>query len=223
MELLRKLVTTQEDERRRMARELHDQLGQSVSALGMGLRMLANPALDEVQHGQIVARLQQITVQIDQDMKRLATELRPTVLDDLGLVDAVQHQVESWAEHTGIRAEFQGIGLETVRLPHELESVAYRVIQEALTNVLKHAQARDVSVILERRGDRVRVIVEDDGCGFDLDALQQAPDVQQRLGLLGIRERVALLDGTVAIETEPGAGTTLFVELPILPDARGMS
>jgi signal transduction histidine kinase/chemotaxis methyl-accepting protein methylase len=213
-ELLRRLVMTQEDERRRIARELHDQLGQSVSALGMGLGMLANPALDAAQHQQYLARLQQITAQLDQDMKRLAMELRPSVLDDLGLIEAIQHHVERWAEHTGIQAEFQAIAPEDGRLPDDVESVIYRVVQEALTNVLKHAQASNVSVILEQRRDHILVIVEDDGHGFDLDALQQAPNLQQRLGLLGMRERVALVGGTATIETAMGAGTTLFVQLP---------
>jgi signal transduction histidine kinase/chemotaxis methyl-accepting protein methylase len=213
-ELLRKLVLTEEEERRRIARELHDQLGQSVSALGIGLGMLTNPALDPARYQQSLAHLQQIATQIEVDMKRLAIELRPSVLDDLGLIEAIQHHVERWAEDTGIQAEFQAIVPQGGRLPRELESVIYRVIQEALTNVLKHAHASDVSVILEQRRDHVQVIVEDDGRGFDLDALQRAPNVR-RLGLLGMRERLALVGGTATIETAPGSGTTLFVQLPI--------
>jgi two-component system CheB/CheR fusion protein len=216
-ELLRKLVTMQEGERRRIARELHDQLGQSVSAFGMGLMMLANPSVDAIQHQQTVARLQEIAVQIDQDLNQLAFELRPSALDDLGLVAAVQHHVEQWAARTGIRAEIQTSGLQAARLPSELESVIYRVIQEALTNVLKHAAAQAVSVVLERRHDQVHVIVEDDGRGFDLDALLQAPEAHQRLGLLGMQERVALVGGKLTIEAELGAGTALFIRIPVTP------
>jgi signal transduction histidine kinase/PAS domain-containing protein len=219
IELLRKLVMTQEDERRRIARELHDQLSQSVTALGLGLGILANPAIAVAQRQQGLAHLQQIVAQIDQDIHRMAIDLRPTALDDLGLIPALRHYVERWTEQSGIRAEFQTIGLEAARLPRELESVVYRLIQEALTNVLKHAQAKQVSVILERHQDQLRVIVEDDGRGFDLDALEQAANVQQRLGLLGMRERVALVGGTLTIETALGAGTTLFVQLPIPPEA----
>jgi two-component system, chemotaxis family, CheB/CheR fusion protein len=216
-ELLRKVVTMQEDERRRIARELHDQLGQSVSALGIGLAVLANPAIEAGQRQETLARLQQIAVQIDKDINRLAIGLRPTALDDLGLIAAVRYHVEQWAEHNGIHAEFQASGLSTVRLSGEIETVIYRVIQEALTNVLKHAAAQRVGVILERRSDQVSLIVEDDGRGFDLDALRQMPSAQRRLGLLGMQERVAIVGGTFTIDTAPGVGTTLFARIPISP------
>jgi PAS domain S-box-containing protein len=214
-ELLRRLVTLQEDERRRLARELHDQLGQSVTALSLGLGILANPTIDSAERQQTLERLQQITAQIDQEMSRMALNLRPTALDDLGLIPALQHHLVRWTEQSGIRSDFQSIELENTRLPSELESVIYRVIQEALTNVLKHSGARHVSVLLEQRRDRVRVIVEDDGRGFDIDALQQRSNGQRRLGLVGMRERIALADGMLDIETALGAGTTVFVQLPI--------
>ncbi len=214
-ELLRKLVMTQEDERRRIARELHDQLGQSVTALNMGLTSLAHQAVESHPSQEILGRLHQITVQMDKDMNRLAVDLRPTALDDLGLVVAVQYYVERWADHHGIHAEFQANGLAELRLPNEVESVIYRVIQEALTNVLKHAAAQHVSVILEQRNNQTSVIVEDDGRGFDLDALQQAPNAQRRLGLLGMQERVALVGGTFTIDATPGVGTSLFARIPI--------
>jgi PAS domain S-box-containing protein len=219
--LLHKLVTMQEDERRRIARELHDQMGQSVAALSMGLEMLAASALDPERRRQGIARLRQITAHLDEDINRLALDLRPTALDDLGLVDAAQQHVERWAEQAGIHADFQAVTLDSGRLPREVESVIYRVIQEALTNVLKHAAAQNVGVILERQRDQLRVIVEDDGRGFDLDALQQARDTQQRLGLLGMQERVALVGGTATFETAPSAGTTLFIQIPLPSDAPG--
>jgi len=216
-ELLRKIVTLQEDERRRIARELHDQLGQSVSALGLGLAVLANPGVEAGQRQDTLARLQEMLVQIDKDMNRLALDLRPTALDDLGLVAAVQYYVERWAERSGIQAEFQANGLTMVQLSGEVESVIYRVVQEALTNVLKHAAAQRVGVILEQRNNQVNVIVEDDGCGFDLDALQRVPTARRQLGLLGMQERVALVGGTFAIDSTPGVGTTLFARIPIRP------
>ena len=214
-ELLRRIVTLQEDERRRIARELHDQLGQSVSALGIGLGILANPAIDAGQRQQTLERLQQLTVQIDKDMNQLALDLRPTALDDLGLVMAVQYHIERWAEHNGIQIEYQASGFAGMRLPGEIESVVYRVIQEALTNVVKHAEAQRVSVILEQRNSQVSVIVEDNGCGFDLDALQQSQSARQRLGLLGMQERVALVNGTFTIDTTVGIGTAVFARIPI--------
>jgi signal transduction histidine kinase len=183
----------------------------------MGLALLANQSLDAEQRREMLARLQAITVQIDKDMNRMAIDLRPSALDDLGLVAATQSLVEQWAEHNSIQAEFQASGLAAVRLPGEIETVIYRVIQEALTNVLKHSGAQRVSVILELRNNQVSVIVEDSGRGFDLDALQQAPNTQQRLGLLGMQERVALVGGTFTIDATPGVGTTLFARIPISP------
>lgn len=219
-ELMRELVTLQENERRRIARELHDQLGQSVSALSLGLAFLANPNIEARLHQQTLTGLQEIAVQIDKDMNRLALDLRPAALDDLGMVAAVQYHVERWAERSQIHAEFQASGLDTIRVPSEIQSVVYRVVQEALTNVVKHARAERVSVILEQRNNLVNVIVEDDGCGFDFEALQQSPNAQRRLGLLGMQERLALVGGTFAIDTAPRVGTTLFARIPIGPDNR---
>jgi two-component system CheB/CheR fusion protein len=211
-ELLRALVTAQEEERRRISRELHDQMGQSLSALRLGLALFgdAPPPAEEV------ARLQRIAAQIDEDMDRLALELRPSALDDLGLKTALQQHVEEWAALTGIDAEFQSTGIDHEGVPAEVAIVLYRVAQEALTNVLKHADARHVSVILERRPEQVRLIVEDDGQGFDVDAIQQGPEHRRKLGLLGMQERVAFIDGACTIESEPGHGTTVFVRIPLV-------
>ncbi|MFL5800924.1 MAG: PAS domain-containing protein, partial [Roseiflexaceae bacterium] len=218
-ELLRRLVTAQEEERRRIARELHDQFGQQLSALRLGLAALADPAQSD--RPDAVPRLQQIAAQLDQDVDRLALELRPTTLDDLGLRVALQQHVEEWAERHSIPAEFQAIGIDRVLIPPEIEIVIYRVTQEALTNVLKHADARHVSVILERRDGQVGAIVEDDGGGFDPEAVQQATEIHHRLGLLGMQERVALVGGTLTIESAPGRGTTVFVHIPLPRTAGG--
>ncbi len=208
-ELLRRLVTAQEEERRRIARELHDQFGQQISALRLGLTTLADPAQRD-QIDETLARLQAITAQLDQDVDRLALELRPTTLDDLGLQVALQQHVEEWSGHHNIAAEFQMTGSEQRPIPPEIEIVLYRVVQEALTNVLKHSDARHVSILLERRADQVRTIIEDDGRGFDPETVRQ----QNRLGLLGMQERVALVGGTVTIETTIGRGTSVFVHIP---------
>jgi signal transduction histidine kinase len=128
----------------------------------------------------------------------------------------------SWGQRCGVAIDVQTLGSDA-RLPAEIETAAYRVVQEALTNVLKHAAARNVSVVLERKADQLRVIVEDDGRGFDPET---APDaewvdedgrVRHRIGLSGIRERLGLVGGTVALESVPGAGTALFVRIPIPP------
>jgi two-component system, chemotaxis family, CheB/CheR fusion protein len=211
-ELLRRLVTAQEVERRRIARELHDQFGQQLSALRLGLATLADPA--QTNRSEAIVRLQHIAAQLDEDVDRLAIELRPAALDDLGLRIALQQHVEEWSARHNISAEFQVTGIEDMSIPPEVEIVIYRVVQEALTNVLKHADAGHVSVILEQRADQVRAIVEDDGRGFDPETLQQTPAPQRQLGLLGMQERVALVSGTITIESALGRGTSVFVHIP---------
>jgi PAS domain S-box-containing protein len=211
-DLLRQLVTSQEEERRRIARELHDQFGQQISALRLVLAALADPTQADRTDG--IARMQQIAAQLDQDVDRLTLELRPTTLDDLGLRVALQQHVEEWSARHDIPAEFEATGLELAPIPPDIEIVIYRVLQEALTNVLKHADAQHVSVILEQRDGQVGAILEDDGRGFDSEAVQEASG-QRRLGLLGIQERVALVGGTVTIESAPGRGTTMFVRIPM--------
>jgi two-component system CheB/CheR fusion protein len=214
VEVLRRLVSAQEEERRRISRELHDQLGQQLSALRLGLDALASsPSADPP----AVARLRQLAEQLDRNVDRLALELRPSALDDLGLLVALQQHVEEWAEHYGVAAEFQTTGIDRRRLPAEIETVIYRVAQEALTNAAKHAGARhvSVSVVFERRSGQVRLTVEDDGRGFDVEAARQSPDAHRKLGLLGMQERVALAGGTLTIESAPERGTTVFVRIPI--------
>jgi two-component system CheB/CheR fusion protein len=211
-EVMRRLVTAQEEERRRISRELHDQLGQELSALRLGLATLAGkPGAD---HAAVVARLQEIAAKLDEDVDRLALSLRPSALDDLGLQAAVQQHVEEWSEQYGIAAETQFVGSDESLLPGDVEIVIYRVVQEALTNVAKHANAQHVSVILERREDQVHVIVEDDGRGSDVDITDRTVDRRQ-LGLIGMRERVALVGGTLTIESEVGLGTTVFARIPL--------
>ncbi|MBK9714036.1 MAG: PAS domain-containing protein [Kouleothrix sp.] len=209
-ELLRQLVTAQEEERHRIARELHDQLGQQISALRLDLARL-----NESPTQKTIERLQRLAAQLDDDVDRLAIELRPSTLDDLGLHIALQQHVEEWSERNGVAAEFQATGMNDAPIPPAIEIVLYRVVQEALTNVLKHAQARHVSVILEQRASEVRAIVEDDGRGFDLETEPPSGASERRLGLLGIQERVALVGGSVTFESAIARGTTVYVRIPL--------
>ena len=140
-------------------------------------------------------------------MRGLAVELRPSSLDDFGLVPALERLASSLEERSGMRVAVEA-NLDE-RLPPEHETVLYRVVQEALTNVVKHAEATSVSVVVGRRGDGVTVVVEDDGKGFDPDTVRP-----EALGLLGMRERLALLDGTLAIESAPGKGSTFIGFVP---------
>ena len=217
MELLRRLAQAQEEVQRRIARELHDQVGQTVTGLSLGLKGLERTLVEEGQREQ-VRWLQQLAGEIGRDIHRAAADLRPTALDDLGLRKALQAYCSAWSERYGMVVDVQAIGgWDDERLPMEVETVLYRIVQEALTNVLKHADARNVSVVLERKDGVTRAIVEDDGRGFDLETLPRDDTRDSQgghLGLLGIRERLSLVGGTLTVESAPGTGTTLFVQVP---------
>jgi signal transduction histidine kinase len=215
IEFLRRFETSQEEERRRIARELHDQLGQSVAALGLGLRKLAESDQLPQPERQQVRQLEQIVGNVGKEVHDLALELRPTALDDVGLEGALSNHIETWATRTGIAVDFHGLGVESPRLPRDLETAIYRLVQEALTNIVKHASASHVSVIVERRDGQVVAIVEDDGVGFDATAALQKGPASGQLGLLGMRERLGALGGELEIESAAGRGTTVFGRVPI--------
>jgi signal transduction histidine kinase len=213
LQLLRRLVTAQEEERRRISRELHDQTGQQLAALLLGLKTLNKSSSNgsaSLHKG--LLKLQKLTERLVDEAHHLAWELRPAALDDLGLETALSNYVEKWSERSSISLDFHS-GLDKLRLPAPVETAVFRIVQEALTNVLKHAQANRVSVILEYRNEELLVIVEDNGRGFS----PEAPLTEKErggLGLVGIYERVALVGGKLNIESEPGSGTTLVVRIP---------
>ena len=217
VELLRRLVSAQEDEQRRISRELHDQMGQSLAALLLGLKSLKDSVKEESTI-EGIQRLQDITNRIADEMHTLIRELRPTALDDLGLQTALANYLEEWSQRSSIAIDFHSNGLLDQRLGSQLESTIYRIVQEAVNNVIKHANAQNVSIILEKRGNRVLLIVEDDGVGFDAEALLKMPTKNRRFGLLGMQERVALVGGSVSIESTPGVGTTVLVHIDISRD-----
>ena len=214
--LLRQLVTAQEEERRRISRELHDQMGQQLNVLMLGLKNLgALSGNGASPHRKSFQQLQELTERLMEKTHHLAWELRPAALDDLGLQTALSNYVEKWSERCGIATDFHGNGLDKHRLPPEIETAVYRIVQEALSNVLKHACADRVSVILDHRRNQLLTIVEDDGQGFDVEAVGLAPGEGRGLGLLGMQERVSLVGGNFNIESRPGAGTTLVIRIPI--------
>jgi signal transduction histidine kinase len=223
LDLLRRLSDAQENVQARIARELHDQVGQTVTGLSLGLKGLerliegADRMPSEVRD--LVLWLQGLTGEIGRDLHRVAADLRPTALDDLGLSRSLAAYVADWSERYAIGVEVERVGADTARLPPDVETAVYRVVQEALTNVVKHASAQHVSVVIERRSNELRVLIEDDGVGFDpvaTDGKQAAAaPAHRRLGLSGMRERLTLVGGTLQIESSPEAGTTLFVRVPI--------
>ena len=214
-QLLRQLVKAQEEERRRISRELHDQMGQHLNALMLGLKDLSLACGNGASpHTKSFHRLQELTEQLMDKTHHLAWELRPAALDDLGLQTALSNYVEKWSEHSGITTDFHSHGLQKQRLSPPIETAVYRIVQEALNNILKHARAERVSVILELRNHQLLAIVEDDGNGFDVEAVKFASVEGSGLGIMGMQERVASLDGNLEIESRPTRGTTLVTRIP---------
>jgi signal transduction histidine kinase len=200
------LMRAEEQARHRIARELHDEMGQQVTALKVGLEALKERSVDRRR----IKQLSEIVQDLDDHIDGLAHRLRPTALDESGLVSALSSYVEHFTERFGIPVDFHSAGMKGKRLPAVVETTLYRLVQEALTNVLKHAHAGTASVILERRKTDVQLIIEDDGSGFTVDEAGE-----HRLGLVGMRERVALLGGTLNIESSAESGTSIFVRLTI--------
>jgi signal transduction histidine kinase len=216
-EMMGRLVDAQEGERHRIARDLHDHLGQQLTALRLKLESLkakvaADPALAEE-----VAATQEYASRIDLDINYLAWELRPTELDQLGLTDSLRSFVREWSKTYGIDAEFHTSKEKNGRYDPELETNLYRIVQEGLNNILKHAGATSVSVLLEQRDDLLVLIIEDDGSGFDPEVRKRNGSSGKGLGLVGMRERTALLGGTLEIESRPGEGTTVYARVPVRP------
>jgi two-component system CheB/CheR fusion protein len=214
-QLLRRIVFAQEDERRRIAREMHDQFGQQLTALKLKLDTLKEDCGEQTKLCEQIEALQAIAEQLDADVGYLAWEMRPSALDDLGLHAALSSYVQNWSQHVGVPVQLHASGMEKDRLTPEIETTLYRIAQEALNNTAKHSQAASVAVVLERRADQVSLIIEDDGVGFDLEQTFGAGD--KGLGLIGMRERAALVGGTVEIESQPNSGATVLVRIPASP------
>ena len=206
---VRRVVAAQEEERRRLALELHDETGQALTSILLGLKAIGGAETKEdAQRAE--ADVRGLVVQALQDVRALAVELRPSALDDFGLGPAVERLAQTFGERSGISTTVE-THLDD-RLPPELETTLYRVVQEALSNVVKHAGAERVSIVLAQRGSGVAATIDDDGQGFDESLIR--PDA---LGLTGMRERLALVGGTLEIESAPGSGTTVAARVPVSP------
>lgn len=206
---LQRLIETQEAERKRIARDLHDELGQQLSVLRLQLEAAKNLCRDQDICDRIEA-MQLIAESIDDGLDFLAWELRPAALDEFGLIAAVSNYVKQWSEHSGIQAEFYTTSLKKARLEPTIETNIYRVVQEALNNVRKHAEAESVEVSIESRDDLIVLIVGDDGKGFNI---KDANLHSKGIGLIGMKERAELMGGTFEIESAPGEGATVYVRI----------
>jgi PAS domain S-box-containing protein len=210
MDLLSRLVFAQEDERRRIAREMHDQFGEQLTALGRHIGLLEQACASQPALAEQVNALEQVARRLDRDVDHLVWQLRPTALDDLGLRAALANYVQDWSKRVNIAAELHTCGLLDDRLPSDAETTLFRIAQEALTNIAKHACATSVEIILERRPDHVLLIVEDNGIGFEPGASRQGP---HGFGLLGMQERAALVGATLQIESAVNEGTTILLRM----------
>jgi PAS domain S-box-containing protein len=217
-DLVRQLAAAQEDERRRISRELHDETGQHLTALLLGLKNL-QPSIQSPPAREQLNKLQQLAAHLGEEIHKIAVQLRPTALDDLGLEKTLTNFLDEWSARSHVAVDFHCEGLAQSRLPSEIETVLYRIVQEGLTNVARHANAKNVCVVLQRHPGFVSLIVEDDGKGFDVhSALKRPRDHgvdRVHLGLRSMKERLALVGGELEVESFLSSGTTLFVRIPL--------
>jgi PAS domain S-box-containing protein len=207
--LARKLVDIQENERHHIARELHDEAGQAISSLKLSLgRMERNPECPESMRQRLVD-LKGLADGVLEELHRLAMDLRPIALDHLGLIPALE-QFASKLSSGQLSIQFRAMGFEDERLSPRLETSLYRVVQEALTNTIRYAEASNIGILLERKAGMVRVFVEDNGIGFNPEDVQ----TDEHVGLVGMRERAEMLGGTLTVESTLGRGTSIILEVP---------
>jgi two-component system, chemotaxis family, CheB/CheR fusion protein len=211
-EMLRRMVAALEDERRRIARDIHDHFGQQITALRLKLDMIEKAVGGNPELMELTENVQKTAAALDANVDFIAWELRPASLDDLGLRVALAQFVNEWSNHTGIPAEFHAAGLSKTRLDYEIETNLYRIAQEALNNIIKHAAAANVSVLLEKSRNKVSLIIEDDGIGFNP---KNKANCKKGLGLVGMSERAKICGGKLEIESAKGKGTTVFVRIPL--------
>lgn len=207
-------MSAQEQERRRIARDLHDEVGQTVTSLLIGLRTVADAESLDVARTR-AEELRSIATAVLSDIKRIARGLRPSVLDDIGLAPALERLVLDFGRTHDIGTSLDLDRFDGERLPEPLEVAIYRIVQEALTNIAKHAQAKNVRVSLHKHGDQLRVAVQDDGCGFAAASAKELI-AGGHWGLTGMQERAAMLGGHLSVESAPGQGTTIVARLPLV-------
>jgi PAS domain S-box-containing protein len=215
-ELTRRLVDSQEQERKRIAQELHDELGQALTAIALDLAGIEQ-ALPPKTKAEIRARLadaRSLADEVDERISELALDLRPSLLDDLGLLPTLKWYVERYSQRLNVHVELTAAGLDD-RLPAEVEVTLYRVVQEALTNIARHARARNVQLSLERAAANVTAVIQDDGRGFEVSQTEGAGRTSDGVGLLGIKDRVSTLGGRAEIQSGPGRGTRIRIEIPL--------
>ena len=207
------IIQAQEQERQRIARELHDETSQVLTSLLISLTLLEK-SVETREARERIADTRALAHSTLRAIRNLSIDLRPSALDDLGLLPALRWYVKEYQKKCSIEVDFHATGLKE-RLPAEMETALYRIVQECLTNTAKHANANRVTITLKEETDRVYARITDDGDGFDYEALLRTPGQERGLGLAGMNERAVLLDGTLAIHSTPGSGTIIEVSIPL--------
>lgn len=211
--LLNKTISIQEEERRKISRELHDETSQALTSIIVGLRVLAE-RIKNPDDKEKILQMRDLAVNTLEAVHNLAVELRPVLLDDLGLVAAAQRYIENYVRQYGIKVDIDFTNLSRERFMPETEITLYRILQEALTNIIKHARATHIQITLCMQRSKLILSVADNGIGFCAGEFQCVKD-GSGLGIYGMKERVALLDGKFDIKSQPGKGTTITVEIPL--------
>jgi two-component system, NarL family, sensor histidine kinase UhpB len=208
------IINAQEEERKRVARELHDETSQVLTSLLISLAVLEE-AITSPEARSRIAETRRLAHQTLRAIRNLSLDLRPSALDDLGLLPALRWYIKEYQQKFSLSVDFQVNGLKE-RLPTDIETVVYRIVQEALTNVARHAQAHKVQVVVQSDAETIQVTVSDDGIGFETARHQQTPGPGQEhgWGLVGMRERASLLDGTLQITSKTSKGTTISASIP---------
>lgn len=214
-QLLSYTLEAQESERARIARELHDDTGQKLTYLKLGLKVLQDRFDGDEAGRKLLGDLRDVATESMESLRDMAVQLRPPVLGDLGLLPALGRLLAQSAAASGFIADFQPVRVDDVRLTREREVAAYRIVQEALTNAARHARCGRVGLVMERQGDMLAMVIEDDGVGFDMATVATESDPIRHLGLDGMRERADLAGGNLWVESSPGSGTTVHVRLPL--------
>jgi signal transduction histidine kinase/DNA-binding response OmpR family regulator len=209
------LINTQEDERKRISQELHDEIGQALTAISVNLLALEKklPADILATVTEQLADMRGLTDEVMQQIRELSLRLRPSMLDDFGLISTLRWYTNRYQERLGIELVFTAVGLET-RLPSAIETTLYRITQEALTNIARHAQATEVQVRLQAGVDTISILIEDNGQGFSPEQVLNAETPANHMGLLGMQERAAFIGGHLQIQSSPGQGTQLLAKIP---------
>ena len=217
-ELSSKVLHAQEEERKRISRELHDEVGQALTAISVNLQLLKQKAakIGNKDLDTTVAETQSLLEQTMHNVHRFSYELRPAMLDDLGLVIALRWYIRAFAKRTSIKLNFRADSV-VEQLAGEPKTVIYRVVQESLTNVYKYADATRVAVIVKKSDDTIRLTVRDNGKGFRPDQLDLSSKDKSGMGLMGMQERLRLVNGQFSVESEPGKGTAIRATIPLKP------